>query len=149
MPANSRYLLFVGNLAYTTTAEEIQNHFINNSNNKDTEDESKVNESKPPLVRISTDKKTKTPKGFAFVEFHNRKDFLSALKLHHSTLNGRKINVEKTVGGGGNSTDRKRKILAKNTMTPAKHKTYIEKRKGASSNNSGGDGKSRDVTKTK
>ena len=38
----------------------------------------------------------------------------SALKLHHTELEGKRINVELTAGGGGSTGDRKRKIDERN-----------------------------------
>ena len=48
-------------------------------------------------------KPTVKSKGFAFVEFTHRNALQQGLKLHQSELEGRKINVELTAGGGGNS----------------------------------------------
>lgn len=49
-------------------------------------------------------------KGYAFLEFTSASALQHALKLHHSTLGNRKINVELSAGGGGNSAVRKAKI---------------------------------------
>lgn len=38
----------------------------------------------------------------------------AALRMHHSKLEGRKINVELTAGGGGKSENRMNKIKSKN-----------------------------------
>lgn len=94
-----RFILFVGNLPYKVTEEDINTHFKN---------------CKPSSIRLRTDK------GCAFVEYKNddlkesKRQMDIALRLHKSTLGGRKINVELTAGGGGNSQDRKEKIKAKN-----------------------------------
>ena len=56
----SRYIVFVGNLPYATTKEEIEKHFENVEGIKS--------------VRLLTDKATGKPKGFAFMEFENSKD---------------------------------------------------------------------------
>ncbi|GAA5866709.1 hypothetical protein JCM8547_002732 [Rhodosporidiobolus lusitaniae] len=97
-----RLLLFVGNLPYKVTVEEIQEHF------------------KPcgetPTVRLLTPKSpspsspASSSKGCAFLEFLSPTSLQSALRLHHSTLQSRKINVELTAGGGGNSESRRKKI---------------------------------------
>lgn len=97
--AGPRFILFVGNLPYKITEEDILAHFKN---------------CKPSSVRLRTDK------GCAFIEYKNEdlkesKRLMDiALRLHKSVLGGRKINVELTAGGGGNSQDRKEKIKAKN-----------------------------------
>ena len=46
----------------------------------------------------------------AFVELGCEADVHSALRLHHSQLGGRRINVERTVGGGGSGESRQAKI---------------------------------------
>lgn len=64
-------------------------------------------------VRLLTKKGTEEPKGCAFVEFSEGACVAQALKLHHSLMEGRKINVEKTVGGGGNGPNRRAKLTEK------------------------------------
>lgn len=93
-----RFILFVGNLPYDITQDTLLAHFKN---------------SKPDRFRIRQDK------GIAFLEFDNdTKEIQSkmelALKMHHLTVGDRKINVELTVGGGGNSENRVAKLKEKN-----------------------------------
>ncbi|EEB91914.1 hypothetical protein MPER_09654 [Moniliophthora perniciosa FA553] len=74
----------------------------------------------PPSVRLLTPKTTSSSKptakskGCAFLEFENRTALQQALKLHHSKLDGRTINVELTAGGGGNSEARISKLRERN-----------------------------------
>ena len=74
----------------------------------------------PPTVRLMTpkpsaaSKPTVKSKGFAFVEFTHRNALQQGLKLHQSELEGRKINVELTAGGGGNSQHRLEKVKQRN-----------------------------------
>ncbi|EJD03677.1 uncharacterized protein FOMMEDRAFT_167018 [Fomitiporia mediterranea MF3/22] len=103
----SRYILFVGNLKYTTSKEAIQAHFAHCD--------------PPPIIRLLTPKPTKPSpsattksKGCAFLEFTHRNALQQALKLHHSTLDGRQINVELTAGGGGKSATRLEKVRVRN-----------------------------------
>lgn len=93
-----RFILFVGNLPYDVSQTELVTHFKCCS---------------PDNIRIRQDK------GIAFLEFSkDHQDIQSkmdlALRMHHLTLRNRKINVELTVGGGGNSEDRIEKIKLKN-----------------------------------
>ncbi|KAK7059184.1 hypothetical protein VNI00_001811 [Paramarasmius palmivorus] len=103
---NPRYILFLGNLKYSTTKESIATHFS-------------VCEP-PPSIRLLTPKSTSSSKtstkskGCAFLEFANRNALQQALKLHHSKLDGRTINVELTAGGGGNSEKRISKLQERN-----------------------------------
>ncbi|KAI6047809.1 hypothetical protein EDC04DRAFT_2619969 [Pisolithus marmoratus] len=101
-------LVCLGNLKYTTTAETIRAHFTCDP---------------PPTVRLLTPKlsKSRNPtklvtksKGCAFLEFQNKHALQRALKLHHSQLEGRKINVELTAGGGGKGESRLRKLKDRN-----------------------------------
>ncbi|KAI0110981.1 hypothetical protein F4776DRAFT_641267 [Hypoxylon sp. NC0597] len=105
-----RFIVFVGNLPYSATVPQITSHF------------SSVH---PTSVRLLHNPQTKKSRGIAFVEFARYDHMKACLKtLHHSTFtcpaaNGkgaeeRKINVELTAGGGGNTTHRKEKIKAKN-----------------------------------
>jgi nucleolar protein 6 len=53
-------------------------------------------------------------KGCAFLEFTAKAALQQALKLHHSELDGREINVELTAGGGGKSEGRLAKLQKRN-----------------------------------
>lgn len=64
-------------------------------------------------IRMLSDKKTKKFRGVAFVELSDKDSLAAALKLHQSRLGHKKIVVELSAGGGGNSTVRKQKIQAK------------------------------------
>ncbi|TCD67104.1 hypothetical protein EIP91_000567 [Steccherinum ochraceum] len=105
-PKQQRFILFVGNLKYTTTADAVREHF-------------KACEP-PPSVRLRTPKPSETSKptakskGFAFLEFVNKAALQQALKLHHSQLEGRDINVELTAGGGGKGEGRLAKLKTRN-----------------------------------
>lgn len=74
----------------------------------------------PPVVRLRSQKpsssKKSVPKsmGCAFVEFSHRNALQQGLKLHQSNLDGRMINVELTVGGGGKGEARLTKLKERN-----------------------------------
>ncbi|XP_033359435.1 glutamic acid-rich protein-like [Bombus vosnesenskii] len=75
-----RYVLFVGNLPYNITNEELKKHFL-----------TKVSE----VVDIRIPRKdANTARGFAYVELANNTDYEKALSLNHSFVNGRRINVQ-------------------------------------------------------
>ena len=130
----ARFIVFVGNLPYSTTTLAIEAHF------------SKLS---PVSIRHSTEPKTRKSKGFAFVEFDHYDKIKTCLKLyHHSWFDPgrtskdtggeegpdaigsayredkdtekkpqdglRRINVELTAGGGGKSSVRKNRIERKN-----------------------------------
>ena len=70
----------------------------------------------PPAVRLMTMKDTLKSKGCAFLEFTHSNALLQGLKLHHSNLDGRQINVELTAGGGGKSAARINKLKQRNAQ---------------------------------
>lgn len=110
-----RFLLFVGNLPYDINQAELLAHF---------------SASKPDRIRIRTEK------GIAFLEFDGEGGEIQhrmevALRMHRSTLRNRKINVELTVGGGGNSKDRLEKIKTKNDTLEIKRRERIMAEKKA------------------
>lgn len=127
--SSARFIVFVGNLPYSTTTPQIAQHFKKLA---------------PAHIRHNTDKSTGKSKGFAFLEFDDYSAMKTCLKVyHHSNFDpertarlpesafdengleigskdtdrktGRKINVELTAGGGGKGSGRKEKIQKKNT----------------------------------
>ena len=99
--ANKRYIVFLGNLPHQpsdTLQPAIAAHFPI-----------------PPVhIRIPTKKPTNSPQGYAFLEFDSSSALEKALRLHHTVLLGRKVNVELTAGGGGRGENRMEKIKVRN-----------------------------------
>lgn len=83
---------FLGQLSFDTTSNEIEEHFRSNGVIGDIK------------IRILTYPETKLSRGTAFVEFEGPKELRKALNLHHSYLNGRRINIEKSCGGKNKET---------------------------------------------
>ena len=84
--------IFVGNLSYQTTQEDLYAAFAAYGSVE--------------RVNIVTDRETGQPRGFAFVEMTERRDAETAIaKLNGMELNGRALNVNearpKPAGGGG------------------------------------------------
>jgi cold-inducible RNA-binding protein len=84
--------IFVGNLSYQTTQEDLQAAFSQYGNVE--------------RVSIVTDRDTGQPRGFAFVEMTEKRDAETAIsQLNGAELNGRALNVNearpKPTGGGG------------------------------------------------
>ncbi|KAH9486555.1 putative RNA-binding protein [Psilocybe cubensis] len=119
-PTKQRFILFLGNLKYTTTEEAIKAHFAVCD--------------PPPTIRLLTPKQT-TPvssqrpksKGCAFLEFSHRNALQQGLKLHQSMLDGRMINVELTAGGGGKGESRLMKVRERNKALLGQREERIEK----------------------
>ena len=84
--------LFVGNLSYQTTQEELHAAFAQYGNVES--------------VNIITDRTTGQPRGFAFVEMSDQNESEAAIaQLNGADLRGRALNVNiarpKPSGGGG------------------------------------------------
>jgi len=88
------YVLFVGQLSYESTKESLLKHIA-----AELEGDFKVTE-KNIKIRLLTDPQTKQSRGMAFIEADDPDLLYACLKLHHTHLDGRRINVEKSVGGG-------------------------------------------------
>ncbi len=84
--------IFVGNLSYQTTQEELQAAFAQYG--------------AVERVNIITDRDTGQPRGFAFVEMTEKRDATNAIaQLNGAELHGRAMNVNearpKAAGGSG------------------------------------------------
>jgi nucleolar protein 6 len=115
-PAAKRFIVFVGNLPHETPAKLtpiLNAHFP----------------TPPVALRIPTKKGTNAPQGFAFAEFDSSAALEKALRCHHTVINGRKINVELTAGGGGKSENRMGKIKGKNESLEEERRKRVEEEK--------------------
>jgi RNA recognition motif-containing protein len=87
--------IFVGNLSYQTTQDELQAAFATYG--------------AVERVSVVTDRDTGQPRGFAFVEMTNKNEASNAIAgLNGSEMNGRALNVNEARpreerGGGGRS----------------------------------------------
>lgn len=136
---SKRYIVFVGNMAYKTTAEEIAKHFAEHCTEKptvrlltskgDPTKAQKLSKSKQKSIAKgkALDPGAPQSKGCAFVEFETREGLQKALQFHHTQLHGRSINVELTAGGGGKSATRKERIEKKNRELESERKKLHEK----------------------
>jgi RNA recognition motif-containing protein len=84
--------LYVGNLSYNTTEEDLREHFLQSGS---------VDE-----VKIMMDRDTGRPRGFAFVEMSSDQEARDAIsQLNGRELDGRSLKIneaqERTGGGGG------------------------------------------------
>lgn len=111
------YILFIGQLSYDTTTESLMQHFKTEL----ADDGFDINE-QTCKIRLLTDAKTKKSRGMAFVELSTPELMYGCLKLHKTMLEGRRINVEKSAGGGKHSEQRKEKIKTFRTQ----QEEYIE-----------------------
>jgi len=87
--------IFVGNLSYQTTQEDLQQAFSQYGGVE--------------RVNIVTDRDSGQPRGFAFVEMTERRDAETAIaQLNGAEMNGRALNVNearpKPAGGGGGAS---------------------------------------------
>lgn len=87
------YILFVGQLAYSTTPDMLFNHFRTTLGNE-------IITSETLKIRLLTDPKTKKSRGMGFAELSTPEIMYECLKMHLTHLDGRRINVERSAGGG-------------------------------------------------
>lgn len=99
-------IAFFGQLSYETTTDDIMEHICSSLS----EDYPASKISKMTKIRLLTDSKTKRSRGMAFVEVDDPEFLYALLKLHQTYLKGRRINVERSAGGGKHSDARKSKL---------------------------------------
>jgi RNA recognition motif-containing protein len=100
------YIVFVGQLAFDTTKEHLFQHLKQQLKDDFTVTEENVK------IRMLQDAKTNKSRGMAFVEIKDDPEHLYALlKLHHTFLGGRRINVERSAGGGSDTRKSKIKLF--------------------------------------
>ena len=109
---NTPYILFIGQLAFSTSAEGLFKH-IQDQIGRDERTGKEIITPETLKVRLLTDEKKKNrSRGMAFVETNDPELSYQLLKLHHTNLDGRRINVERSAGGGKKSKARKEKIIS-------------------------------------
>jgi len=96
------YILFVGQIPFHTTAQELLTHFQKYMGKQViTTEAMKIRIPKDEKVKDSTkDQDKDKSKGFAFCEFQDPELMYECLKMHQTPLNGRRINVIRAAGGG-------------------------------------------------
>ena len=112
-----RYILFIGNLSFTTTALSLKS-LIN---------------CESATVRLMTKKGTNESRGAAFVEVDSFEDFSRILGMSGQVIDGRGIRVEPTAGGGGTGEKRKEKLKVKKEKFEENAKKRSEKKKSKAS----------------
>jgi len=98
------YIVFVGQLSYDTTKEGLFEYV-----KKELGKEHDVTPA-TVKVRLLTDPKSKKSRGMAFVEVNDPDTLYACLKLHQTFLDGRRLNIERSAGGGKNSETRQAKL---------------------------------------
>ncbi|CEL53954.1 Nucleolar protein 6 OS=Saccharomyces cerevisiae (strain ATCC 204508 / S288c) GN=NOP6 PE=1 SV=1 [Rhizoctonia solani AG-1 IB] len=129
---SKRFILFVGNLPYSISKEQILEHFSECKPEPSIRLLSPKSRSGKPQTAVQAAKS----KGCAFLEFSSHSAMQVAIRKHHSELAGRRINVELTAGGGGNSDQRKEKLRTRNHTLNEQRKKGAERR---TSKNNGSD----------
>ncbi|GMK53845.1 hypothetical protein CspeluHIS016_0104310 [Cutaneotrichosporon spelunceum] len=120
--SKQRFILFIGNLGFRTTRDDVAAHFAKELG-------------RTPSVRLLTEKATgRAPpksRGIAFLELGTSAELQTCLRLHHSQLAGRRVNVELTAGGGGKSDARKAKLAERNKRVGGQRERRAEREKEA------------------
>ena len=98
------YVLFVGQIAWSSSSESIFKHFQKAlGSNVITSDNFKV--------RLLANQENGRSRGMAFIEVDNPELLFECLKMHHTVLDGRRINVERSSGGSKHSQRRKERLI--------------------------------------
>ncbi|BEJ14960.1 hypothetical protein CspHIS471_0407270 [Cutaneotrichosporon sp. HIS471] len=120
--SKQRFILFIGNLGFKTTRDVVAAHFAKELG-------------RTPSVRLLTEKAIgRAPpksRGIAFLELSTSAELQTCLRLHHSQLGGRQINVELTAGGGGKGDTRKAKLAERNKRVGGQRERRAEREKEA------------------
>ena len=126
-----RYILFLGQIPYDATKSMVRNHF--NCIDEDIVD-IRLRSKKGELRTM--DDGFPQHIGHGFLELKSNSAVSKALNLHNTIIKGcrddrrpRKIKVELSAGGGGNSLTRKRKIKEKNEILTQERKENFSSRK--------------------
>lgn len=141
-----RFIVFVGNMSFKSTADDLGKHFASHcgetptvrllTKRADASKRSALSKSKQKSIAKgkAADPGAATSKGCAFVEFASHRAIQKALQYHHTQFQGRSINVELTAGGGGKGQDRKARIDKKNKELEEErrklHDKYVKGKKG-------------------
>ena len=110
-PFHNPYIVFIGQLAFTTTKEGLFAHV-----KEELGKEFKVTPA-TCKIRLLTDPKTNKSRGMAFLETNDPEMLYATLKLHHTLLDGRRLNVERSAGGGKENRKEKLKTYRKEQET--------------------------------
>jgi RNA recognition motif-containing protein len=99
---NNPYILFVGQIPFNSTADQIMKHFQHYMGKKVITDETMTIRipNNADNEKLKSKGKDRPTKGFAFCEFKDPELMYECLKLHHTDMNGRRINVLRAAGGG-------------------------------------------------
>ncbi|XP_065338681.1 uncharacterized protein LOC135938723 [Cloeon dipterum] len=94
---HSAYTLFVGNLAFDTTEEDVRDHFGKKGLN---------------VLRVffPKDKDTNLMKGFAFVDLPDNDQYNKGLQMNGSFINNRRVRVQFTMPGNKSTPGRTKAI---------------------------------------
>ncbi|CCE82267.1 Piso0_001984 [Millerozyma farinosa CBS 7064] len=93
----SDYGVWIGNLSYETTKEDLQSFLITNSKKDQTEDGSEgssavINEE--DILRINLPKKANKNKGYAYADLRTEEQMNTAISLSESLLHGRNLLIK-------------------------------------------------------
>ena len=114
LPKYQDKIVFVGQLPYDATREQVENFFSRKGFASFT-------------IRMLTDKTPERAfRGIAFVEFSRAADAAKALKLDHNLFGNRRIRVEKTATGGGNNRKRKDRLVRSKQQQEQERTRQIE-----------------------
>lgn len=114
-PAKSPFGVWIGNLSYDTSKEDITRFIVAKTADFDGDDENDfVSIKEADITRVNLPKKANKAKGFAYVDLPSLKHVESAVSLSESPLNGRKLLIKNSSSFEGRPEGDANKALLKN-----------------------------------
>ncbi|CAK7892043.1 hypothetical protein CAAN1_19S01200 [[Candida] anglica] len=93
-PKKSPYGIWVGNLSFDTTKEDLVRFIVGKTASFSEETNGFVKIEESEISRVNLPKKEKKIKGFAYIDFPSATQVKSAISLSESILNGRKLLIK-------------------------------------------------------
>ncbi|CCE88477.1 Piso0_001984 [Millerozyma farinosa CBS 7064] len=93
----SDFGVWIGNLSYETTKEDLQNFLVTNSKKDQTEDDFEGSSAAikgDDILRINLPKKANKNKGYAYVDLRTEEQMNTAISLSESLLHGRNLLIK-------------------------------------------------------
>lgn len=113
-PSKSPFGVWIGNLSYDTSKEDITRFIVAKTSGFDDEDNENVSIKEADITRVNLPKKANKSKGFAYVDLPSAKHVDSVVSLSESTLNGRKLLIKSSSSFEGRPEGDAAKALLKN-----------------------------------
>ncbi|RKP30113.1 hypothetical protein METBISCDRAFT_17086 [Metschnikowia bicuspidata] len=114
-PSKSPFGVWIGNLSYDTTKEDVIRFIVAKTKDNDTNDSGLVVVEEKDITRMNLPKKGTKIKGFAYVDLPSSKHVDAVVALNESHLNNRNLLIKNSSSFEGRPEEHLNKLLLKNT----------------------------------